>query len=527
MCRPAFCRRSMVILLSVFVSVPCAFADNTHVQVVQGGIQVLLSDAITSKKPGNHSLIQAGEKLNVDDAQELIENILANATAASKPKQTFQFDSSTTYVIDILKFQDDTHTTASDQNWYAFNANDIKHYGWPITLESGQKIIEGARLYGETKVVLIGIFMNEDGASPGTSTLPNVNYKITETKKQRQLATDFQSLLSIVFGAAGANQVGYFFCSNVTLTYRTSDLTIEGFAAPLLKTTSKSYPDATSTAVVTLDQNKNPNPLSLRIGPKRVTIQLASDKNNLDGLRDAIRTTINSDPTLTNVKVDVQPDVKGSPSTLTMTVQGWSGAASLSLSEVDAVQNHDPILQTSNKQTSLGKQAFHNEDGSWITLGISVPLNSYKDISFQQSTTTSGPMLQPTSITRQNIYASVGFYYPRVDPLNTRFSWIPHPIIGIPITTSPLRRSMAGLGVGLNWVEPFAAVVFNDTQVRPTNTTDPTRLNNHLVIKGIFGINLPLSTAAKLLKNKSSSPSTTNTSTSTGTNTTNTTNTTN
>jgi hypothetical protein len=66
---------------------------------------------------------------------------------------------------------------------------------------------------------------------------------------------------------------------------------------------------------------------------------------------------------------------------------------------------------------------------------------------------------------------------------------------------------MAGLGIGLNWVEPFAAVVFNNTQVHPANASDPAQLNNHLVIKGIFGINLPLSTAAKLLKNKTSTPS--------------------
>jgi hypothetical protein len=497
----------------VFASVLCspAFSDNTQTQVVQGGIQVLVQSAITAKSD-KHPLIQTGAKLKVEDAPELISNILANATADSPAGQKFAFDTSTTYVIDVLKFQDDTHTTASDQNWYAYNANDLKKYAWPITFESKQKIIEGARLYGETKVCLIGVFLNEDGAAPGVSQLPNINYKITETKKQIQLATDFQSLLSIVFGGAGVNQVGYFFLANVTLAFTTSDTTIEALASPLLKATSKSFADATATPIVGLDQNSDPNPIELRVGSKRATITLTNPTNNLDGLKAGLQAVARTDPTLKNLSVSVQPDGK-KPSTLTVTMQGWSGASSLSLTELDAGQSPDPILQVAGKQSSLGKQVFHNENGSWITLGISVPLNSYNQVSFQQSTTTSGPMLQPTTITKQNIYASLGFYYPRVDPLNTRFSWIPHPIIGIPITTDPLRQCMAGLGIGLNWVEPFAAVVFNNTQVHPANASDPAQLNNHLVIKGIFGINLPLSTAAKLLKNKTSNTSTAKTST--------------
>jgi hypothetical protein len=65
---------------------------------------------------------------------------------------------------------------------------------------------------------------------------------------------------------------------------------------------------------------------------------------------------------------------------------------------------------------------------------------------------------------------------------------------------------MVGVGIGLNWLEPFAGIVFNDTKVHPAGSA-PTQLDNHLVIKGIFGINIPLSTAAKLLKSKTTSTS--------------------
>src|SRR5271154_3797091 len=89
-----------IVAVVVFASVLCspALSDNTQTQVVQGGIQVLVQSAVTAKAD-KHPLIQTGAKLKVEDAPELINNILANATAGSPTGQKFAFDPATTYVI--------------------------------------------------------------------------------------------------------------------------------------------------------------------------------------------------------------------------------------------------------------------------------------------------------------------------------------------------------------------------------------------------------------------------------------------
>jgi hypothetical protein len=142
------------------------------------------------------------------------------------------------------------------------------------------------------------------------------------------------------------------------------------------------------------------------------------------------------------------------------------------------------------------KKAYVNEGPQWAGLSIAVPLTTYKDVEYNQTDNT----LQAKTVKRENIYAVLNVYLPPVDVGQTRFRYLPHPLFGVPIKGQPLRHLMAGLAIGLNWVEPFAGVVFNRQQrpIAPGSTT----LEDHLVRKLVFGVNIPIGAAKAALAKK-------------------------
>jgi len=150
---------------------------------------------------------------------------------------------------------------------------------------------------------------------------------------------------------------------------------------------------------------------------------------------------------------------------------------------------------------ALATQAFTNERPAYVGLGVAVPLNSYRDLTYDQS----GSTLTPKTVTRQNVYVTANLYLPPSAPGLMAVRWIPHPFFGLPIKGQPLRNMAAGLAFGLKWAEPFAGIVFDD-QAQVSGTTT----QNRWVRKGIFGLNISVS-ALKTALSSSSNKSTTTT----------------
>lgn len=146
----------------------------------------------------------------------------------------------------------------------------------------------------------------------------------------------------------------------------------------------------------------------------------------------------------------------------------------------------------------LGTQTYDNEGLSHFGLGFAVPLNSYRDISFEETDT----VIRPREVKRENVYAMLGIYIPGADTKNTKLRWLPHPIIGMPIKKQPLRQTMAGLAAGFKWVDVFAGYVFNIQQVQSSSSGVATALENRLVRRPVYGITIDVNSAKSAFKKK-------------------------
>ena len=134
---------------------------------------------------------------------------------------------------------------------------------------------------------------------------------------------------------------------------------------------------------------------------------------------------------------------------------------------------------------------YHNERPSWIGLSAGIPVTSYKDVTYDQSSGT----LQPKSITKQSAYVFLDGYLPPVLPSLTTLRWLPHPFYGLPMTGEVFRHQMFGLGVSLGWIEPFWGVI-RDTQNKEIVGINKT----NVTWKGSFGIKISISALSKAVK---------------------------
>lgn len=142
----------------------------------------------------------------------------------------------------------------------------------------------------------------------------------------------------------------------------------------------------------------------------------------------------------------------------------------------------------------LASNAYHNEKPTWVGLSAGIPIKSYKDVTYQQSSGT----LVPSTVTQQNAYIFLDGYVPPVLPTLTAFRYIPHPFFGLPLKGKVFRHTMLGFGVGLHWVEPFGGLIF-DTQNKQVSGSSST----HVTYKGVFGVKMSISSLATALKAKS------------------------
>jgi hypothetical protein len=153
------------------------------------------------------------------------------------------------------------------------------------------------------------------------------------------------------------------------------------------------------------------------------------------------------------------------------------------------------------QDAKISERSYTNEGKYWGGFSFAVPINSYKDISFDEN----NPSLQPKTVKRENIYAVADLYLPRIDLSSPQKRLIPHALAGMPIKNSPLDHLMVGSGIGFNYVEPFVGVVFNRTKQPKPGIAAPVTSNDletRVVRKLVVGINLPVGTVKKLLSGK-------------------------
>jgi hypothetical protein len=191
----------------------------------------------------------------------------------------------------------------------------------------------------------------------------------------------------------------------------------------------------------------------------------------------------------------------GSCSDATCT-QPWKTSTIAIAASLDSQNKTQPAAATKDAQGKatvagqLASNTYHNEKPTWVGLSAGIPITSYKDITYQQSSGT----LVPSTITQQNAYVFLDGYLPPVLPTLTNFRYIPHPFFGLPLKGEVFRHTMFGVGIGLHWVEPFWGLII-DTQNKAVK--GPTSNNFYVTYKGVVGVKMSISALATALKAKS------------------------
>lgn len=143
---------------------------------------------------------------------------------------------------------------------------------------------------------------------------------------------------------------------------------------------------------------------------------------------------------------------------------------------------------------SLAANTFTNQSPSYLGLSIGVPVNSYKDVTYQSQ----GSTLVPTSTTKQNAYADLDGYFPAALPGLMAFRYIPHPFVGLPLAGKVFLHPMVGVAVGLPWFETYAGAVFDRENGQVNGSSTKT------TVKWSFGIKISVSAAATAIKSATS-----------------------
>lgn len=179
--------------------------------------------------------------------------------------------------------------------------------------------------------------------------------------------------------------------------------------------------------------------------------------------------------------------------------QLWPTSTITIAASLDSQNKSQPATATKDAQGKstvagqLASNSYHNEAPAWVGLSAGIPLTSYKDVMFQQS---SGTLL-PNTVTQQKAYVFVDGYFPPVLPTLTNFRYIPHPFFGLPLKGEVFRHTMFGVGIGLHWVEPFWGLVIDTQNEKVTGSTTS---GSSVTYKGVIGIKMSISALATALK---------------------------
>ena len=248
-----------------------------------------------------------------------------------------------------------------------------------------------------------------------------------------------------------------------------------------------------------LNARKLTNPVSYSIAVTKQQTQLVKDFKSLTSLLGwTAGTALAASPT----NLDDAQSVYGYWSASTFDPQHSTSqiviTASLNTTDVPSSSTVDPKTKKATSSSTTGQlssKTYNSEKPSYIALGFAIPVTSYNEITYNSTSST----ISPSTASKATVTVTGDLYLPPAQAGLMSFRYVPHLLFGLPIKGKVLQHTMLGAGIGLHWISPYAAVVF-DTNYGAT--TGATPRPGHLVMKGSFGIEVSVSSAVTLLKGK-------------------------
>ena len=190
----------------------------------------------------------------------------------------------------------------------------------------------------------------------------------------------------------------------------------------------------------------------------------------------------------------IQPSPSPGYFSVTSFQSQWNTSTITIAATLDAAGGTDGTKdKAGSTATQLLSQSYTNAKPSWLGLSAGVPINSYKDVKYQQSSGT----LTPSTITQQNVYVFLDGYIPPALPTLTSIRYIPHPLIGLPIKGKVFRHTMVGGGIGLRWIEIFGGVIFDTENSQVTGSAGN---STQITYQSVYGVKISISALSTALK---------------------------
>jgi hypothetical protein len=133
---------------------------------------------------------------------------------------------------------------------------------------------------------------------------------------------------------------------------------------------------------------------------------------------------------------------------------------------------------------------YQNEAASAIGFSGAMPLTPYTDVVRQGSAASN---FSTKNVSRQSPYLCADIYLPfTVEPSLQNSFWLPHVVVGLPLTGKVLEHPLLGIASSLRFVEIFAAVSPDWENVSPT-------FKHHFVSHGMIGAQVTLAQLQSLV----------------------------
>lgn len=145
--------------------------------------------------------------------------------------------------------------------------------------------------------------------------------------------------------------------------------------------------------------------------------------------------------------------------------------------KVAATDNSNTVVSIDAKPAEFDDEGFYHWDVS-----VGVPIISYQQL---QSVTASGADLT-ANVDKRNLFLLGDWYIKPVDVKNNGLSKVPYVVAGASVASKPLHSILAGVGWGPAIANFYGGFLIITNNV-PNHQTER-------VIKGAFGINLPVRT---------------------------------
>lgn len=154
--------------------------------------------------------------------------------------------------------------------------------------------------------------------------------------------------------------------------------------------------------------------------------------------------------------------------------------------------------------TEMSKQTYDDEGRYHWDVSIAFPVNQLKQTEFVAD----DGKVQAREVNRQRILGALNLFPVPVDTKNPEFSWIPHGILGLELSSRPLDRILVGAGFRLKRIDFFGGYMWTRVRVTKTSTLDDS--GNPVVSnpepaastdgKWVVGFNIPIKSALDALK---------------------------